>query len=75
MLKTLRKIRKENQITIYDMAEYLGITPSFYSQIENEKRRLFYDTAIKIAYFFDMTPKELFEQNERKDSSYYVSNH
>ena len=38
----------------------LEITPSFYSQIENKKRRLFYDTAIKISAIFNMKPDELF---------------
>lgn len=61
MLVKLRNIRKQNKITIFDMAEYLHITPSFYSQIENEKRRLFYDTAIRIALFFGVKPSELFE--------------
>ncbi len=61
MLMKLRKIRKRNDITIYDMASYLNITPSFYSQIENGKRRLFYDTAIRIACFFGVMPSELFE--------------
>ena len=39
----LKKIRKKSGLTIYDMADKLGITASFYSQIENKKRRLFYD--------------------------------
>lgn len=61
MLTKLRTARKESKTTIYDMADYLHISPSFYSQIENEKRRLFYDTAIKIAYYFQVKPSELFE--------------
>lgn len=56
----LKKIRKENKYTIYDMAKKLNITPSFYSQIENKKRRLFYDTALKISAIFNMKPDELF---------------
>lgn len=42
------------------MAKLLEITPSFYSQIENKKRRLFYDTAYKIAEILDMKPDEVF---------------
>ena len=56
----LKKIGKENKYTIYDMAKILKITPSFYSQIENKKRRLFYDTAVKISAIFNMKPDEIF---------------
>lgn len=59
-MEKLKKIRKENNYTIYDMAKMLKITPSFYSQIENKKRRLFYDTAVKIAAIFNMKPDEIF---------------
>lgn len=59
-MEKLKKIRKENKYTIYDMAKLLKITPSFYSQIENKKRRLFYDTALKISAIFNMKPDDLF---------------
>lgn len=59
-MKKLRKIRKENKYTIYDMAKILKITPSFYSQIENKKKRLFYDMAIKISAIFNMKPDQIF---------------
>lgn len=59
-VKKLKEIRKANNYTIYDMANILKISPSFYSQLENKKRRLFYDTAINIAHIFNMTPDELF---------------
>ena len=60
----LKRIRKENGYTIYKMAEILGITPSFYSQIENKKRRLFYDTACAIADIFNMKPDQIFYKKE-----------
>ncbi|MBE6138589.1 MAG: helix-turn-helix transcriptional regulator [Firmicutes bacterium] len=56
----LKQIRKEQGYTIYEMARMLGITPSFYSQIENKRRRLFYDTACLIAQIFNMKPDEIF---------------
>lgn len=56
----LKKIRKENKYTIYDMAKILKITPSFYSQIENKKKRLFYDMAFKISAIFNMKPDDIF---------------
>ncbi len=65
-MEKLKEVRKEKGISIYEMAEKLGITASFYSQIENKKRRLFYDTAIKIADIFNMKPDELFYTEEEK---------
>ena len=59
-MEKLKKIRKEKQYSIYDMAKKLNITPSFYSQIENKKRRLFYDMALKIAAIFNMKPDDIF---------------
>ena len=59
-MEKLKKLRKETGLTVYDMAKKLGITASFYSQIENKKRRLFYDMAIKIAQIFDEKPDNLF---------------
>ena len=56
----LKQIRKENKYTIYDMAKKLKITPSFYSQIENKKKRLFYDMAFKISAIFNMKPDDIF---------------
>ena len=62
-MKKLKELRKENKYTIYDMARKLRITPSFYCQIENKKRRLFYDTAIKISGIFNMKPDDIFYTN------------
>lgn len=59
-VKKLKTIRKASNYTIYDMANKLNISPSFYSQIENKKRRLFYDTAINIANIFNMKPDDIF---------------
>ncbi|MBE6144794.1 MAG: helix-turn-helix transcriptional regulator [Firmicutes bacterium] len=46
------------------MAEKLNITISFYSQLESKKKRLYYDTAIKIADIFNMRPDQLFYVND-----------
>lgn len=56
----LKEIRKKKGLTQKQIAEKLNITVSFYSQIENMKKRLYYDTAIKIADIFNMRPDELF---------------
>lgn len=66
-MSMLKSIRKNKGYTIYKMAELLKITPSFYSQIENKKRRLFYDTAYKIAIILETTPDKIF-YNHKKDS-------
>jgi len=55
-LENLKKIRKEKGFTIYDIAYQLKITPPFYSQIENGKRRLFCDTLLKIAQILEESP-------------------
>lgn len=60
----LKVLRKEAGLTVYDMAEKVGITASFYSQIENKRRRLFYDMAIKIAKVFDKKPDDIFYVDE-----------
>ncbi len=57
---TLKKLRKDNNLTIYQMASILKISPSYYSQIENKKRRLYYEYAIKIASIFNKKPDEIF---------------
>lgn len=56
----LKILRKEKEITIYNMAQKLSITPSFYSQIENKKRRLFYDTAVRIGIILNIRPDTIF---------------
>lgn len=59
-MSKLKKIRIINKLTHQTMADTLKISKSFYWQIENNKRRLSYDMAIKIADIFKTTPDELF---------------
>lgn len=59
-MKKLKKIRKDYGYTIYDMGRLLDVTASFYSQLENGKKRLFYDMSIRIADIFSMRPDDLF---------------
>lgn len=60
MYKKLIKIRKEKNITIYDIANTININPVHYYLIENGKRKLYYDTAIKISSVFNMKPDDIF---------------
>ena len=62
-MEKLKKLRKENKYTVYDMAKILEMTASYYSQIENKKKRLNYDIAVKISAIFNMKPDELFYTN------------
>ena len=59
-MENLKKRRIENNLSHQDMGDLLGISKTFYWQIENGKRRLSYERAIKIAKIFKVTPDELF---------------
>lgn len=58
--KKLKEIRKKKGFSQREMAERLNITISFYSQLESKKKRMYYDTAIKIADIFNMHPDDIF---------------
>lgn len=58
--KKLKKLRKDNNLTIYDMAKKLNISSSHYSLLENKKRMLTYDMAIRIAKIFNKNPDDIF---------------
>ena len=50
------------------MAEKLGISKPFYCQIENGKRRLTYEMAVKISAIFKKKPDAIFyETYENKE--------
>ena len=49
-----------------DMAKMLGISKTFYWQIENGKRKLKYSMAIRIAEIFDLKPDDLFYEDLSK---------
>lgn len=62
MYKTdqLKELRKNYKYTIYDMSKLLNISYSHYSLIENKKRKLTYEMAIKIAQIFNKLPDDIF---------------
>lgn len=65
-LKSYEKLtleRKRKNLSYEDMARILGISTSYYWQIENMKRRLFYDLAVQIAKIFELKPDDLFFDN------------
>lgn len=72
MYQKLKDLRKKKGFTTQDMADKLGISKPFYSQIENQVRKLSYDMAIKIAAIFDKKPDAVFfidHQNESIDEN------
>ena len=60
MHKKLKEMRIKNHYTSKIMAEKLKISKPFYSQLENDKRKLTYDMAIKIAKIFNTKPDKIF---------------
>ena len=59
-MKKLKQLRLENNYTVSQIAKILGISPTYYWQIENKKRRLYYKLAIDIAKIFNLKPDDVF---------------
>ena len=62
----LKKLRVKNKLTYQTMADTLNISKSYYWQIENGRRRLTYDMAIKISKIFKTTPDYIFYNDYKK---------
>ena len=59
----LKSIRYKNNMTTKQVADAVGISKAFYCQLENRKRRLSYETAVKIAGVFGLKPDNLFYED------------
>ena len=59
-MEKLKKLRKEYHYTIKEMAKMTGLSYTYYWQIENKKRNLYYRNAIKIAKVFGLRPDDIF---------------
>ena len=59
-VEKLKKLRNENNYSVKKIASLLGISPAHYCLIENKKRNLYYEMAIKIANIFNLKPDDLF---------------
>jgi len=66
-MKILKKIKIKNSYSYQDMANLLNISKTFYWQIENDKRRLSYDMAVKIANIFNTTPDKIFYKDTKEN--------
>lgn len=60
VLETLRRARKEYKYSVDDMAEILGISKSYYYQIESNSRNLDYIMAVRISAIFGLKPDDMF---------------
>lgn len=60
----LRNLREKNNYTVKDMADMLNISPAHYCLIENKKRNLYYDMAIKISNIFNLKPDDIFYKKD-----------
>lgn len=67
MYNTLKQLRKKNKYTSKMMADKLEISKPFYSQLENGKRRLSYEMAIKISNVFNVKPDDIFYNDMKKN--------
>lgn len=68
-MNKIKELRIAKGISVYEIANYLKVTAAFYSQLENKKKRLYYDTALKLATFFGTKPDELFFLENPKELS------
>ena len=60
MYLKLKKLRNKCGYTMQNMADMLKISKPYYSQIENNKRNLSYNLAIKISNIFNLKPDDIF---------------
>lgn len=69
MYTKLKELRIKKKYTVEDMGKLLALSPSYYWQLENGTRNLYYDQAIKIAQVFKKKPDQIFfEDHKNKES-------
>ncbi|WP_078577360.1 helix-turn-helix transcriptional regulator [Salipaludibacillus agaradhaerens] len=59
-LDKLKQIRVQERLTCQQVADRIGVSKEHYWMIENGKRRLSYDLAVKIANVFKASPDYIF---------------
>ena len=59
-MKKLKELRIKNNLTVIEISKMVGISPTYYWQIENKKRRMYYELAKKIAQVFKLKPDDVF---------------
>ncbi|UII56679.1 helix-turn-helix domain-containing protein [Cytobacillus spongiae] len=63
-LEKLKRMRTKDNLTYKQVADLVGISKEYYWMIENGKRRLTYEHAVKIAKVFNVSPDHIFLSNE-----------
>lgn len=66
-MEKLKKLRIDNNYTYQQIADILNISKTYYWQIENNKRRLNYELAIKISKVFKLKPDDVFYNDFTKN--------
>ncbi len=56
----LKKLREAHNLSYAQMAKELGLSTSYYWQIENKTKNLYYSLAVKIARYFSLKPDDIF---------------
>ena len=56
----LRKLREGKKLSYQDMAKELKLSTSYYWQLENKKKNLYYSMAKRIASYFKLKPDDIF---------------
>lgn len=60
IMNKLKMLRKKYGYSAVDISKLVGISQSYYSQIENGKKRIFYSLACKIAKIYGLKPDDIF---------------
>jgi len=63
-LDKLKEMRTKEGLTCQEVADQVNISKEYYWMIENGKRRLTYELAVKIASVFKSSPDYIFLDNE-----------
>jgi putative transcriptional regulator len=63
-LDKLKEMRTKEGLTCQEVANQIGKSKEYYWMIENGKRRLTYELAVKIANVFKSSPDYIFLDNE-----------
>jgi len=64
ILEKLRENRLHKKMTYQEVADELGISKEHYWFIENGKRGLSYEMAVRIAKVFNKNPDDIFLESE-----------
>lgn len=62
----LKQLRQKNKYSYQYVADILNISKTYYWQIENNKRRLTYELAIRISDIFNLKPDDVFYNDFKK---------